>query len=151
MSFATRVSRRYWVVRKEIFKTLLDIPEAAIVDPNSVKAPPGLDLNQWMILDQMVPRSHLGPGTLELELAIKETWSGTAGASPSSMPPLGCPQALALPNEKPQCIEEPPQKRLCILKREVSDDTHLENSLEHMAIKLREAFDSVNFYSEDGQ
>ena len=55
-----------------------------------------------------------------------------------------------MPNEKPQC-EEPPQKRLCILKREVSDDTHLENSLEHMAIKLREAFDSVNFYSEDGQ
>lgn len=45
--------------------------------------------------------------------------------------------------------EEPPQKRLCILKREVSDDLHLENSLEQMAVKVREAFESNNFHSED--
>ena len=145
MSFAVKLSRRFWVVPKDTFKTLRDIPETAIVDTSSVRAPPGLDMNQFMIWDQMVPRSQLGPGTLELELAMKESWSGTAGASSCGM------TLMDIPGAQDESKEEPPQKRLCILKREVSDDTHLENSLEHMAIKLREAFENNNFYSEDRQ
>ncbi len=100
-----------------------------------------------MCLFVLVAWLALRAGTLELELAMKETWSGTPGASASSMPSLEGQRALT--SDRSPSKEEPPPKRLCILKKEVSDDTHLENSLEHMAVKVREAFETNNFYSED--
>ena len=152
VSFTTKLTRRFWVVAQSAVSDLSKIPTVAIVDPASLVLPPDMDLTQCMILDQMVERSLLGPGALELELGMKETRTCPTAVGGPVLPAVRAAPEQADKNQCTETLEtEPPAKRPCpgLLKKEVSDDARLEQSLEDMAVKIRMAFENSSFHSED--
>ena len=140
----------------------------AIVDPNTVIIPSNIDLKSSLIVDQMVPRSVLGPGVLELELATKQSWHhetvgtdtpGSGSRAPNALPALpalDCKPADGAPTVHPDhqvCEPAAKRSRTGVLLREASDehglDKGLDKCLDDMAQKVRECFDQASFWCSD--
>ncbi len=162
LSFSTKVTRKYWVVPRESFSHLTDIPKVAVIEPNMLEIPQGVDVTQLVFLDQMVERKLLGPGALEMEVAMKEVFTATGGA------PLEMGVAAGFPAEASKAQAEAPEaqagdvqaedkvpasptkkRRSSLLHEEGPDEQELEHSLEQMARKIREAFEIGLFKCED--
>lgn len=157
--YAAKLTRKFWVVPKP--RDMGAIPAVAVIDPASLDIPQGIDVSTVFIVDQMMPREVLGPGVLELELSAKESWtdpSSRAEPSHSSSSPAAITNT---PGQEDQtthtapaaagtgAASAPTAKRARMLDREPSDEQKLDQSLEDMAVKAREAFTASRFYSED--
>lgn len=102
-----------------------------------------------------VPRCRLGPGALELELAVTERFtapSGTSSTFPSqAVAAIGMPTGGTQANDSTPPPAEPASKRQRLLEREPSEpeERRLDETLEAMAGRVRAAFETGAIYSPD--
>lgn len=145
------VKKTYWVVPREDLPDW--VPKAALVDPGKFVLPEGFDAASAVLVDKKIKREDLPYGTGEAELALKQTW-GSGPLGPSGLPALTAPAgARPLPDAprpaKADGVETPAVAQTKVLTQQDSGEKSLEDTLEGMAQRTKDAAKNALWFSPD--
>jgi hypothetical protein len=160
ISYSAALKRSVWVLTKVQYAQVKEhVPDSALVDPSTIDIPPSMNVDEWVFVDQCIPRERLGIGVAQFEISLKEKLVDDTrpsengnGDSPVRLQMGGASSHggnAAVTARVPPSPPSPPQGALRVLEREMSGERDLETSLENMARKIREAFDEGQFVCTD--
>ena len=139
LSITAKRMRCFWSVPYEA-PELQGIPKEALVDTKQLIIPTNIDISGTAIVNKKIPREKLGWDVEELEFAVTDNASFSLKRG---LPPDGQSVALGGPTSSSSCLGgdsvdagKSPSK---ILKVRHSDGDHVEEDLEFMASRVKQA------------
>ena len=156
VTYSAALKKMCYVLTTEQFAVVRhDVPAAAVLDPATLETPVGLNANNLIFIDDSAPRGKLGLGVSRLEVSLKESLCMPPTESALHMVRDTAPATMAggqqivlasVPRTPPMA---PAPSTLRQLEREASSECDLDTSLETMATKVRQAFDSGHLWCVD--